>query len=49
VPWIRSPDDLAPQLRAALASTPRNLWDPEDDSRIDVVDAILSRSAAAIG
>ena len=48
VPWIRSAADLAPQLRAALAAPPRNLWDAGDETRCDVVDAILARPAAAL-
>ena len=48
VPWIRSAADLGPQLRQALATPPRNLWDPLDDGRFDVVDAILNRSVAAV-
>jgi processive 1,2-diacylglycerol beta-glucosyltransferase len=48
VPWIRTPADLAPQLRAALAGPPRNLWDVDDDTRFDVVDAILTQPASAV-
>ena len=48
VPWIRNTADLAPRLREALATPPRDLWDPEDDCRLDVVDAILSRPVPAV-
>ena len=48
VPWIRTPADLGPGLRAALATPPRNLWDPQEDGRLDVVDAVLSRPVSAV-
>jgi processive 1,2-diacylglycerol beta-glucosyltransferase len=48
VPWIRTPADLGPQLRRALAAPPRNLWDPQaEDGRFDVVDAIINRPVPA--
>ena len=43
VPWIRNAADLAPRLREVLATPPRDLWDTEDDGRLDVVDAILTQ------
>jgi processive 1,2-diacylglycerol beta-glucosyltransferase len=48
VPWIRSPAELAPRLGEALANPPINLWDPADDSRWDVVEAVLSRPFFAV-
>jgi processive 1,2-diacylglycerol beta-glucosyltransferase len=48
VPWIRTPADLGPRLRQVLAMPPPDLWDPADDSRFDVVDAILTRPVAAV-
>ena len=48
VPWIRSAADLGGQLRRALATPPRNLWDPQEEGRFDVVDAILNRPVAAV-
>ena len=47
VPWIRNAADLAPRLQKAMATPPRDLWDSADDSRFDVVDAIVGRSLAA--
>jgi len=47
VPWIRHPADLGPRLRAALATAPRNLWDPQEEGRLDVVDAVLTRPVPA--
>ncbi len=49
VPWIRSHAELAPRLREALASAPRNLWDVGDQSRFDVVDAIVTAPAGVRG
>ena len=46
VPWIRNRAELAPRLREALATPPRNLWVAEDDGRFDVVDAILAQPVA---
>lgn len=44
VPWIRNAADLGPRLHEALTTPPRNLWDPDDETRSDVVDAILAPS-----
>lgn len=49
VPWIRSPAELGPRLREVLATPPRDLWDAGDDSRLDVVDAILASPVAVRG
>ena len=48
VPWIRNAAELGPRLRQALTTPPRNLWDPADDSRLDVVEAVLSRPVSAV-
>ena len=42
-----APAPLA-KMGTAMAAAPRNLWDPADDSRFDVVEAILTRSASAV-
>ena len=46
VPWIRNRAELAPRLREALTTPPRDLWADEDDGRFDVVDAILAQPVA---
>ena len=46
VPWIRNRAELAPRLREALTTPPRDLWADEDEGRFDVVDAILAQPVA---